>query len=174
MYLKMIKHVLAAFMIVSVLATQGCVTTTVNPDGSAQVSAPDYDMIQLLSTASIAAWAASQKEGIRPQDAEALAAIIDSIESFHQDGSPIVESDWSAAVAVQVPKRYQALSMVLVVIVQSQLAKYGVMDQVPTPDSVGGKIMKAIVDGAKMGLAPYLPQTSVTIWEDRTVYTYEA
>jgi predicted small secreted protein len=160
MYLKMIKHVLVSAVLAVSLLVSGCVTTSVGPDGQVQVTEPDYEMIQLLSTASVAAWAASQKDGIKPQDAEAVMAVLTAIEAYHADGTVIDPAAWHVAIQNQVPKRYQGLAAVLVQIVASQLEKYGVMAQIPTPDSVGGKIMRSIATGVKLGLSPYL-QSSV-------------
>lgn len=172
MYLKMIKHVLVSAVLAVSLLVSGCVTTSVAPDGQVQVTEPDYDLIQILSTASVSAWAATQKEGIKKQDAEAMLSILNAIEAFHADGTAIDPTAWAGAIQQQVPKRYQGLAGVLVQIVASQLAKYGVMEQIPTPENVGGKIMSAIVTGAKLGLAPYLP--SSTKWGDRSSRIYEA
>lgn len=160
-------------MLAAVLVTGGCVTTTVNPDGTVIQTEPDYEMIQLLSTASVGAWAAMQKDGISPYDAEALMGIIGSISEYHKDGTTIDPNAWSVAIAKQVPKRYQALAVVMVQLTAHELAKFGVSTEVPSPDSVSGKIMNAIVNGAKLGLSPYLPSAG-TIWEDRTVVAYEA
>lgn len=167
------KLFLTAVVLAVTLVSSSCVTTTVGPDGQVQVTEPDYIVIQMLSTAAISAWAASQKEGIKAEDAAALASIVDSVVEYHADGSPIDAAAWSAEIAKQVPKRWQGLAVVFVQLTEYQLKKYGVMDQIPTADSVGGKVMKAIADGAKLGLQPYLPST-LTIWEDRTVHTYEA
>ncbi len=172
LYLK--NSLVALVLTCGLSVTPGCVSTIQNPDGSVVVSEPDYDVIQLLATATISAWAATQKDGIKPQDAEALLAIMASIEQYHADGSAINPAAWTVEIQKQVPKRYQALAVVLVQVVASQLEKYGVADQIPTPDSVGGKVMRAIITGASLGLAPYLPSSSATIWEDRTVRTVEA
>lgn len=171
MYLKMIKQAFVSVVLAVSLMVSGCVTTSVGPDGQVQVTEPDYVTIQLLATASIASWAAVQKDGISQADATAVLGILDAIEVYHADGTAINPNAWAGAVQQQVPKRYQALANVLVQIVAMQLEKYGVMDQIPTPDSVGGKIMSAISTGVKLGLSPYLQ--SSTVWEDRTVYTYE-
>lgn len=173
MYLNTIKHMLVSFVLALGLTVSGCMTTTIGPDGQVQVSEPDYMAIQLLSTAAISAWAASQKDGIKAEDAEMLAALVTAVVEHHQDGSPIDAASWSTAIAQQVPKRWQGLAVAFVQLTEYQLKKYGVMDQIPTKDSVGGKVMEAIATGAMLGLQPYI-QSSMTIWEDRTVYTYEA
>lgn len=172
MYLKMIKQFLVSVVLAVGLTVSGCVTTTIGPDGQVQVSEPDYMAIQMLSTATVSAWAASQKDGIKPEDAAALAGIIQSVTEFHKDGAAIDSSAWTAAIAKQVPKRWQGLAIVFVQLTEYQLKKYVVLDQIPTPDSVGGKVMNAISAGALLGLKPYLEPTS-TLWEDRTVYTYD-
>ncbi len=151
-----LKNSLIACVLAFGLVLNGCVTTTVNPDGSTSVSEPDYESIQLLSTAAIAAWAASQKDGLKPQDAEVILKVMSAIENFHKDGTPLDEGQWSGAIAQQVPKRWQGVAIVLVQLTKHELDKYGVLDQIPTEDSVGGKIMKAIVTGVRMGVAPYM------------------
>ena len=171
MYLK-IKHALVSVVLAVSLMVSGCVTTSVGPDGQVQVTEPDYATIQLMATAAVAGWAASQKEGIKPSDAKVVMDVLAAIESYHADGTAINPVAWSAAIQQQVPKRYQALSNVLVQIVAMQLEKYGVMEQIPTLDNVGGKIMNAVITGAKLGLSPYL--SSGPVWGDRSSRIYEA
>lgn len=149
-------NVLAIMAVVATLFVGACAIKTVNPDGSVVISEPDYTAIQLMSTASVGAWAAAQKDGISANDAKALLTILAAIEDHRADGSPIIASEWTAPITQQVPKRYQGLAMVVVALVAMEMDKYQVSSMVPVPGSVPDKIMKAIVEGAKAGLAPYL------------------
>ena len=174
-YLSNLKQCFTVLFLSASLVLGGCVTSTINPDGSVTVSEPDYVSIELLATGSVAVWAAAQKDGIKAKDAEMLLNIISAVEQFHADGTPLNPGDWSVAIAKQVPKRYQALAIVFVELTAHQLALHGVSAEVPAPGSVSDKIIKAVSTGAKRGLAPYLPAApSKSLWEDRTVQLYEA
>jgi len=147
---------LASILTLSVCLFTGCVTTTVNPDGTTQFTDVDYSSIQLLSSAAVAAWAATQKDGIKPSDAEALVTIIDVLENSHKDGSPLDLTAWAAAVKADVPVRYQALTMVMAQLIEMQLRRYGVAEAVPTLNGTTAKILDAVRTGAKLALTPYL------------------
>ena len=156
-YLKTLsKFLVVCVALTFTLSVVSCAVTRTLPDGTVVVEEPDYASIQLMATASVAAWAASQKNGIKRADAENLLAILATIESFHADGSPIRPEMWAPVISKEVPPRYQALAMVLVTLVAHELDKRGLAEVVPAKGSVPEKVISAIVEGAKMGLAPYL------------------
>jgi len=150
-------HAACLVLVLSLGMTVGCATTTINPDGSVVISEPDYQAIELLSVAAVSGWAATQKDGIKPEDAVAMLEILNTINDFHKDGTPVDSMKWIKPIREQVPPRYQALMIAMVQLTEYALNKYGVMDQIPTPDSTSLKVLQAIAKGAKMGLTPYLP-----------------
>ncbi len=154
----MFKSLCYALALSLFLLVSGCVTRVVNADGTSTVQAVDTDTIKLLATATVAAWAASQKDGISEKDAEATEAVIDSIAEYHADGTPIDVQKFTAAAQAQLPKRYQALAVVLVTIIQSELQKHGLSETVPSALNEASKIIQAVKEGAHIGLAPYLPK----------------
>lgn len=139
------------------LALSACTTTVTRPDGTVEAQKPNLDMIRLMASASVAAWAAAAN-GIKPDDAQALTTILDTILNFHADGTPIDPAHWMPAIQRDVPKRYQGLAMVMVELVAYQLKKYDLSSVIPEPGSDAWKILEAIQAGAKSGLAPYLEQ----------------
>lgn len=149
---------LASVCILSAFLFTGCATTTVNPDGTTSFTAVDYTSIQLMSSASVAIWAASQKDGIKKTDAEAIVKLLDILEDFRQDGSPLNIAAWSKAIKDDVPMRYQALAIVMVQLVELQLEKYQVSMTIPVPGDTASKIMEAVRTGAVLALASYLDQ----------------
>jgi len=150
---------LASIIVLSAFLFTGCATTTINPDGTTQFTEIDYASVQLMSSASVAAWAASQKDGIKKRDAEALVKFLDIIEEFHQDGTPLSITEWSKAIKDEVPVRYQALTLVMVQLVELQLKRYGVATTIPKAGDTASKIMEAVRNGAMIALTPYLNQT---------------
>jgi hypothetical protein len=155
--LRKITDILAVSAVLASLLVAGCATRTIQPDGSVVVQEVDTDAIKLMATASVAVWAASQKDGIKPEDAENLLSILNAVEVYHADGSPIKPEKWVSAIQKQVPKRYQALAMVLVELVAHELDKRGLSDVAPALSSDAQKILRAIHEGALVGLRPYLP-----------------
>jgi hypothetical protein len=111
-----------------------------------------------MSSATVAAWAASQKEGIQKKDAETVLRVLDLIEEFRRDGAVLNIEEWSVAIRNDVPLRYQALALVLVQLVELQLSRYGVAATVPQLGSVPSKIMEAVRNGAVLALMPYVDQ----------------
>jgi hypothetical protein len=138
------------------LLSTGCATTTLNQDGTVQFNDVDYSSIQLMSSATVAAWAASQKDGIKKTDAQAVVKFLDILEEYRKDGTAIDIAEWTKAIQAEVPVRYQPLAMVMVQLVDLQLKKYGVSATIPKPGGVTLKIMEAIRSGAMLALSPYL------------------
>ena len=153
LHLKDLTHALLLALSLSIGA---CTTTTTLPDGSVQVQQLDTDTIKLLSTISVATWAASQKDGIQKADAQQVVRILDAITVFHLDGSPIKSEAWMPVVQKEVAPRYQALAMALIELVSHELDKRGLASTVPVPGNDADKIMRAIYEGAMIGLRPYL------------------
>jgi len=149
---------LASVLILSAFLFTGCATTTLNPDGTTSFTEVDYASVRLMSTASVAAWAASQKDGIKKRDAEALVKFLDILEEFHADGTPLSITEWASAIKTDVPVRYQALTLVMVQLVELQLKRYGVATTIPKPGDTASKIMEAVRNGAMIALTPYLNQ----------------
>lgn len=149
------NHRLSSLALVLCLSLSACTTTVTRPDGTVESQAPDLDMIRLMASASVAAWAAAAN-GIKPDDAKALETILNTIVTFHADGTPIDPARWMPAVQRDVPPRYQGLAMVMVELVAYQLKKYDLASVIPEPDSDAWKILDAIQAGAHAGLAPYL------------------
>jgi PBP1b-binding outer membrane lipoprotein LpoB len=147
---------LASILILSAFLFTGCATTTLNPDGTTSFTEVDYASVQLLSSASVAAWAASQKDGIKKTDAEAVVKFLDIIEEFRKDGTPLSTTEWASAIKTDVPLRYQALTLVMVQLVELQLKRYGVATTIPKPGDTASKIMDAVRNGAVLALTPYL------------------
>lgn len=147
---------LASILVLSAFLFTGCATTTLNPDGTVSFTDVDYQSIQLMSSASVAIWAASQKDGIKKTDAEAITKLLDILENFREDGSPLNIEAWSTAIKADVPLRYQALSIVVVQLLELQLEKYKVSMTVPVAGDTASKIMQAVRAGAMQALAPYL------------------
>jgi len=157
MWMKRLRNsVLPSVVLGVALCVGGCTMSVVNPDGTVQVSEPDYQSIELLATASIAAWAAAQKDGVHKQDAVAVMQILDAINQHRLDGAPIIPEQWAPVIKKSVPMRYQGLAMILVVLTAHELDKYQLNTIVPTKDSPAQKVLDAIVQGAKTGLTPYL------------------
>lgn len=156
MYQKLISVFLALALVGALtIAFVGCAATTYNADGTVVKQEVDEGSIQLAAVAVVAAWAASQG-GITEKDADMVMAILNAVEEVHEDGAPINVSKWSAAIQAQVPERWKGLSSVVVMLVDMQLKKYGVSTQPLTPHSDALKVLNAIREGAKMGLAPYI------------------
>lgn len=147
---------LGVAVMVGVMLMSACVATVLKPDGTKVVQEVDTATISLLSTAAIAAWAASQPNGITTQEARTVVKILGVIEDFHDDGTPIDLAQFGRVAAAELPERYKPIAMVLAALIEHQLAVHGVSTTVPKPDNSAGKIMKAIHDGVMMGLAPYL------------------
>ncbi len=153
----MFKHKLATYtLVMGLLIGAGCTVTQLNADGTRQVVEPDYALIQLSATASVAAWAATQRDGINRDDATAVVSILNVIEEFHADGSLLEPAKWTVVIQQQLKPRYQALAVVMVSLVAHELDKYGVAMKVPAADNTAGKIIKAVRDGVLLGLSPYL------------------
>lgn len=149
----MLKPLSSLVLVFALLA--GCMTQVQRPDGSIETQAVDLDMVRMMASTSVAAWAAATN-GIKPADAKALANILDSIAAYHADGSPIVPQDWNPVIQRDVPPRYQGLAVVMLDVVAYQLRKYDLSGTIPTPDSDAWKVLEAIQDGARRGLAPYI------------------
>lgn len=156
MYQKMISVFLSMVLVgVMTMSVIGCAATTYNADGTVVKQEVDEASIQLAAVAVVAAWAASQG-GITEKDADMVTAILNAIEEVHEDGTPISVAKWSEAIQAQVPERWKGLSSVVVMLVDIQLKKYGVSTQPLTAHSDALKVLNAIRDGVKMGLAPYI------------------
>lgn len=153
MYQKLIR--VCVLIGVLTVGLTGCASTTYQADGTVVRQAVDEGSIQLAAVAVVAAWAASQG-GITEKDADMVMAILNAVEEVHEDGTPINVLKWSEAIQKQVPERWKGLSAVVVMLVDMQLKKYGVSTQPLTEHSEALKVLKAIREGAKMGLAPYL------------------
>lgn len=150
------KHLLSAVVLCAFMLT-GCATTITNPDGTVSITEVDYMGVQLMASASVAAWAASSKNGISKKDAETVVRVLDIVEEFHLDGSEINPLAWSAVIQKEVKDpRYQALAVVVTQLIAYQLAKYHVSTTVPTAGNVAGKIMKSIRTGVLVAIAPYM------------------
>jgi len=138
------------------LSLGACVPTTMGPDGQVVQHEPDYQSVRLIASASVAAWAAAQKDGIKPDDAKALVGILESVNEYRLEGGAIVPEQWAPVVKRDVPVRYQALAMVIIQLTAHELEKYDLNPNVPIRDPRLGKILEAIYEGAKLGLTPYL------------------
>ena len=148
---------LVSILAVTAFLFAGCATTVRNSDGTVTVTEMDYMGIQLMASASVAAWAASSKTGISKQDAETVVRVLNLIEEFHADGEYIDAAYWAAEIQKQIVEpRYQAVAVVMVQLVAYQLDRYGVSTQIPTLNNVPGKILKAIRTGVMAALAPYV------------------
>lgn len=146
---------LICVLVGSLLVLGGCQATTYNADGTYVKSEIDYQTVKLTAMATVAAWAASQKDGINEKDAEAVEMIFESLSEYHADGSEINVRNWTAAAQTQVPMRYRGLAVVMSELVAYQLQKYGVSTQPVVIGSVPHKLMNAIREGVLMGIAPY-------------------
>lgn len=142
-------------LVLSVALLSGCATSVLNPDGTVTVSEPDYTSIQIMSSATVAAWAATQKNGINTNDAKTVVKMLDVLENYISDGSAIDPQAWSKEIKAHVPARYQPMAMILMQLVQHQLATHGVDKIKPTPGSTPFKIMEAVRTGIMLALAPY-------------------
>jgi hypothetical protein len=142
-------------MVGLMLVMSGCATTTYNADGTVVKQEIDYTSVKLVAATTVSLWAASQKNGINEDDAEALYYILESIQEYHADGSEIKPSRWAEAAKTQIPKRYWGLAAVTSELVAYELKKYGLSEVPLTKDSTALKVFEAIRDGAMMGIAPY-------------------
>lgn len=148
---------LLCMLAVTALLFTGCATTVKNADGTVSVTEADYMGIQLMASASIAAWAAASKNGLSKNDVETVVRVLTIIEEFHADGEYIDVSVWTAEVQKQfIQPRYQSLAIVMVQLISYELERYGVATTVPTPTNIPGKILKAIRTGVMVALAPYV------------------
>jgi hypothetical protein len=149
------KYILACIVIGCALVLGGCSTTTYNADGTVVKQEIDYTTVKLTAATTVSLWAASQKNGINEDDAEALYYILQSIQDYHTDGSEIKPSRWAEAARTQIPKRYWGLAVVATELVSYEFKKYGLSTVPLTKDSTALKLFEAIRDGAMMGIAPY-------------------
>jgi hypothetical protein len=149
------NSILAVALAGCMLVLGGCATTTYNADGTVVKQEIDYTSVKLVSATTVSLWAASQKNGINEDDAEALYYILESIKDYHADGSEIKPSNWMSAAQTQIPKRYWGLTAVVTELVSYELKKYGLSTVPLTEGSTAMKLFDAIRDGAMMGIAPY-------------------
>lgn len=147
---------LGVAVMIGVMLLGACVGTVLKPDGTKVVQEVDTATISLMSTAAIAAWAASQPNGLTSQDAETTVRILAVLEDFHADGTAIDLAQLGRVTTTELPKRYQPIAMVLAALIEHQLALHGVSTTVPNADNAAGKVMKAIHEGVMLGLSPYL------------------
>lgn len=150
------KPLFGVAIMIAVMLLGACVGTVLRPDGTKVVQEADTATISLMATAAIAAWAASQPNGLTTAEAQTAVKILGVLEEFHVDGTPIDLEQMGRVSATELPKRFQPLAMVLAALIEHQLAVHGVSTTIPKADNTAGKIMQAIHDGALLGLAPYL------------------
>ena len=137
------------------LVLSGCQATTYNADGTFVKSEIDYQSVKLTAMATVAAWAASQKNGIDQKDADAVEMIFESLSEYHADGSEINPKQWTEAAQKQVPVRYRGLAVVMTEMFAYQLKKYGLSTEPVVLGSTSYKLLSAIREGVMMGIAPY-------------------
>jgi hypothetical protein len=117
----------------------------------------DYNSIRIISSATVAGWAAMTKDGISKGDAEMVVKMLDLIESYHGDGTFIDVKRWTSELELRVLEpRYQALGVVLVQLIAYELERHGVATMIPLPENTAGKILSAIRAGVMVALTPYL------------------